>query len=79
IDSKGIALHLGTRPRDIQLAADGSTVMGVRLNNGQRLEADLVVFAIGIRPRDELAAEAGLELGPRGGVVIGTDCRSSAP
>ncbi|RFA10729.1 nitrite reductase (NAD(P)H) [Subtercola boreus] len=79
IDSKGIALHLGTRPRDIQLAADGSTVVGVRLNNGQRLEADLVVFAIGIRPRDELAAEAGLELGPRGGVVIGTDCRSSAP
>jgi nitrite reductase (NADH) large subunit len=79
IRSKGIALHLGTRPRDIRLADDGSTVVGVRLTNGQRLDADLVVFAIGISPRDELASAAGLDLGPRGGIVIGSDCRTSSP
>lgn len=77
IAAKGIALHLGTRPRDLQLEADGVTVTGVRLTNGQKLPADLVVFAIGISPRDELAAAAGLDLGPRGGIVIGTDCRTS--
>jgi nitrite reductase (NADH) large subunit len=77
ISAKGIALHLGTRPRDLQLAADGVTVTGVRLNNGQKLDADLVVFAIGISPRDELARAAGLDLGPRGGIAIGTDCRTS--
>lgn len=79
IAGKGIALHLGTRPRDLQLAEDGVTVTGVRLNNGQKLEADLVVFAIGITPRDELARTAGMELGPRGGIAIGTDCRTSVP
>ncbi|WP_235928924.1 nitrite reductase large subunit NirB [Marisediminicola senii] len=79
IAGKGIALHLGTRPRDIQLTDDGSAVTAVRLANGQVLPADLVVFAIGITPRDELAAAAGLELGPRGGIVIGTDCRTSSP
>ncbi len=77
---KDIALHLGTRPTGIRLAGtgDSATVSGVDLGTGQTLDADLVVFAIGIRPRDELAAAAGLELGPRGGVVIGTDCRTSA-
>ncbi|MGQ0615708.1 MAG: nitrite reductase large subunit NirB [Acidimicrobiia bacterium] len=34
------------------------------------LAADIVVFAAGIRPRDELARQAGLEVGERGGVVI---------
>ena len=34
------------------------------------LDADLVVFAAGIRPRDQLARDAGLRVGERGGVVV---------
>jgi nitrite reductase (NADH) large subunit len=77
ITAKGITLHLGTRPRDIRLSNDGSTITGVRFTNGQKVAADIVVFAIGISPRDELAAAAGLKLGPRGGIEIGTDCQAS--
>ncbi|MCH8550636.1 MAG: nitrite reductase large subunit NirB [Natronospirillum sp.] len=43
------------------------------------LETDLIVFSAGIRPRDELAREAGLEVGERGGVVIDDQCRTSDP
>jgi nitrite reductase (NADH) large subunit len=75
IAAQGVGLHLGTRPREI-LTQDG-VVTGVKFSNGQSADADLVIFAIGIRARDELAKEAGLAVGDRGGIVIGEDCRSS--
>ncbi len=77
IEAQGVALALGNRPTEIHSDADDA-VVGVTLTSGTRLDADLVVFAIGITPRDELARAAGLELGPRGGVAIGDDCATSA-
>jgi len=43
------------------------------------LETDLIVFSAGIRPRDELARDAALEMGERGGVVIDDRCLTSDP
>ncbi|MBF8223361.1 nitrite reductase large subunit NirB [Halomonas sp. 328] len=43
------------------------------------LEADLIVFSAGIRPRDELARDSALEIGERGGVVIDDRCLTSDP
>ncbi|MGP8292086.1 nitrite reductase large subunit NirB [Vreelandella zhanjiangensis] len=43
------------------------------------LETDLIVFSAGIRPRDQLARECGLEIGERGGVVINNQCQTSDP
>jgi nitrite reductase (NADH) large subunit len=37
------------------------------------------VFATGVRPRDELAAPAGLATGPRGGVAVDEACRTGDP
>ena len=47
--------------------------------DGETLETDLVVFSAGIRPRDELARACGLEVGPRGGIVIDEARRTSDP
>jgi nitrite reductase (NADH) large subunit len=77
IAAQGIGLHLGTRPAAV-LVEDGA-VVGVECTDGRRVDTDLVVFAIGISPRDELARDLGLELGPRGGVAISTACAASAP
>ena len=83
IGEQGITLRLGTRPAEVVGAAGSDPadkhVSTVLLQNGTSLAADVVVFAIGIRARDELARESGLTLGPRGGVEIGTDCRTSDP
>ena len=77
IAAQGITMHTGVRPREVRIARSGR-VGGVVLGNGLLLEADLVVFAIGITPRDELARDAGIAVAERGGIVIGEDCRTSA-
>ncbi|RAU19002.1 nitrite reductase (NAD(P)H) [Nitrincola tibetensis] len=43
------------------------------------LETDLIVFSAGIRPQDQLAREAGLRLGERGGIAVDQHCRTSDP
>ncbi|RNF38140.1 CoA-disulfide reductase [Planococcus salinus] len=39
------------------------------LSNGQELEADFLLFSIGIKPNTELAERAGLSIGDTGGIV----------
>lgn len=76
IRAQGIALELGHRPAEVMTAPSGR-VVGVRLDDDRELHSDLVVFAIGITPRDELARAAGLAIGERGGVVIDDSCSTS--
>ncbi|WP_328996632.1 nitrite reductase large subunit NirB [Kribbella sp. NBC_01245] len=47
--------------------------------DGNDVPADVVVFATGVRPRDELARNAGLQIGERGGVVVDASCQTSTP
>ena len=63
----GVRLHLDKRMTRI---LGDSHVTGVAFYEGEVLDADLVIFSAGIRPRDELARAAGIEVGPRGGVVV---------
>ncbi len=51
----------------------------VTLRDGRTVDADLVVAAIGVRPASELASEAGLEVGERGGIVVDEFQRTSDP
>jgi nitrite reductase (NAD(P)H) len=39
----------------------------------------MVIYAIGIKPRDELAQDCGIECHSKGGIVVGDDLRTSAP
>ncbi|MFE9404242.1 NAD(P)/FAD-dependent oxidoreductase [Streptomyces sp. NPDC006530] len=71
----GLRLHCSTATASIEAHPDG-TVRAVRLSDGSLLESDLVVFAAGIRPRDELAAPAGLALADRGGIAVDGRCRT---
>ena len=45
--------------------------------DGEELDTDTIVFSAGIRPYDQLAKDAGLEVGERGGIVIDYHCRTS--
>ncbi|OBH30289.1 nitrite reductase large subunit [Mycobacterium sp. E342] len=77
----GIAVHVGTGTESIEAIdhPDGASSVRVRLTDGDVIDAGLVIFAAGIRPRDELARAAGLELAERGGVLTDLACRTSDP
>ncbi len=50
---------------------------GVDLSDGSRTDAELVIAAIGVRPDSGLAADAGLEVDERGGIVVDDRQRTS--
>lgn len=64
----GIAVHVGTGTESIESVkhSDGSVWARVRLSDGEVIDAGVVIFAAGIRPRDELARAAGLAIGGPG-------------
>ncbi|WP_341360510.1 nitrite reductase large subunit NirB [Georgenia sp. M64] len=78
ITATGIDVRCGVMPVGVALDDDGA-VTALELQDAEALPADLVIVAIGVRPRDELARAAGLELGPRGGAVIDERCATSVP
>ncbi|GAA3693257.1 nitrite reductase large subunit NirB [Nonomuraea antimicrobica] len=78
IEGLGLSVHAGAGVREIVTDAAGE-VTGLRKPDGTLIGAQIVVFSAGIRPRDELARSAGLEVGPRGGVVVGPSMLTSDP
>ncbi|TFK74477.1 nitrite reductase [Pluteus cervinus] len=57
----------------------GEFVQGLLLDDGQIHNTELVIFAVGITPRDELAKASGLDLAPRGGILVQDDLSTSSP
>ena len=83
IEAKGFEVHGGVFPSQI-LTDDDGQVTGVLMADERVIPADLVIVAVGVRPRDELfrAAEGEeqlFSLGQRGGVVINDYCATEVP
>ena len=77
IEELGVGVHTGKNTLAI---VDGDdTTHRMQFADGTHLDTDMIVFSAGIRPRDELARASGLEIGPRGGIVIDDRCQTSDP
>jgi NAD(P)H-nitrite reductase large subunit len=77
----GVALHLknGLARLDEPGPNDRAGASIVVLADRTRLPADIVVLGLGVRPESKLAREAGLEIGPTGGVKVDEHLRTSDP
>lgn len=77
----GIAVHVGVGTQSIERLTHvhSSPTLRVTLSDGTVIDAGLVIFAAGVRPRDELARAAGLAIAERGGVLTDLSCRTSDP
>jgi NADPH-dependent 2,4-dienoyl-CoA reductase/sulfur reductase-like enzyme len=71
----GVDLHLSDALESVE-SGDGLTVV---LKSGTRLEADLVIVALGVSPDTALAKDAELELGVKGSIVVDEHMRTSDP
>ncbi len=74
--ARGVTLELGFAVAALE--ESGESVRAT-LADGRRVEAGLVVLALGVRPEGELARKAGLTLGPTGGIAVDRHLRTSDP
>ncbi|WP_029897292.1 nitrite reductase large subunit NirB [Nocardia brasiliensis] len=72
----GLAVHTGVGTSSIEAADTG---VRVALSDESVIEAALVVFSAGVRPRDQIARDSGLAVGPRGGVITDLGLQTSDP
>lgn len=54
-------------------------VIAIHLKSGKKVEADLVILAIGVKPNGQLAKDAGLETNSRGGIIVDAYLKTSDP
>ncbi|MEP7054559.1 MAG: nitrite reductase large subunit NirB [Actinomycetota bacterium] len=76
IEAQGVIVHTAAKIEHLE-TVDGR-VTGVALH-GEFVPAELVVFAAGIRPRDELGRDCGLGFGERGGILVDRRCVTEDP
>jgi NADPH-dependent 2,4-dienoyl-CoA reductase/sulfur reductase-like enzyme/rhodanese-related sulfurtransferase len=74
---KSVDLRLGTKVLKI-LGDQEAGVTGVETSAGE-IPSDLVILAVGVRPNSRLAKEAGLTIGPIGGIQVDEHLRTSDP
>lgn len=77
MEEKGVGLYLDEAVREITTENDGGALRVV--TSRRTLDADLVIASVGVRPNSQLAAEAGLLVSPRGGIVVNRRLQTSDP
>ena len=75
--ARGVHLHLSDGAAGFEQSGSGG--LRVRTQAGAAFEADLVVLSIGVRPETEIARNAGLEIGDRGGIRVDSRMCTSDP
>ncbi|WP_050926325.1 FAD-dependent oxidoreductase [Vibrio harveyi] len=95
IREKGVDLRLGVALSSVEFVANQSVAnieageddthqhlqgkLTLSLNNGDQLDTDILIMAIGVRPETKLAQEAGLQIGALGGIYTNEYMQSSDP
>ena len=74
--SAGIDVRFGHLVRSYHEHPD---CVEAELDDGSKIEADLVIVSTGVRPNTAIAQDAGLECGPRGHIVVDEHLRTSDP
>jgi NADPH-dependent 2,4-dienoyl-CoA reductase/sulfur reductase-like enzyme/peroxiredoxin family protein/rhodanese-related sulfurtransferase/TusA-related sulfurtransferase len=75
IRSKGVRLVLKDKVNSIQPTSSGLDIMLDR----EIIRADMLILSVGVSPDTSLAKEAGLEMNPRGSIVVNEHMLTSDP
>lgn len=75
IEALGVTVH--TEKATTEIVAGVDTRYRMNFADGTHLDTDMIIFSAGIRPQDELAKQAGITLGERGGIVVNNYCQTN--
>jgi len=76
LKDRGVDIKFGVSVKGFYQAGSG---ISAELSDGQKIDCDLVILAIGVKPEVSLAKEASLEIGQRGGIVVNEQMRTNDP
>ncbi len=76
LEEKNVALWLNDAVSAFQETGTG---LHVKLKSGMTLSCDFAILAAGVKPEVKLAKEAGLKIGPRGGIEASPSLQTSDP
>ncbi|HWQ21857.1 MAG TPA: FAD-dependent oxidoreductase [Clostridia bacterium] len=74
LERNDIAIRLGQR---VERLAGRGRGQRVTLTNGEDIDTDFVVVAVGVRPSSRIARDAGLAIGDSGGIAVSPSLRTS--
>lgn len=77
LEQHGCRFALGDAVAGFAATDDGA--LEVRTKNGSAHRGDLVILGLGVRPETGLARDAGLAIGPTGGIEVDDHMRTSDP
>lgn len=75
IEALGVAVH--TKSTIHSVRTEDSIFTGLE-TAGDFIPSDMVIFAVGIKPRDDLARESGIDVDVKGGIKVDDNLMSSA-
>jgi nitrite reductase (NADH) large subunit len=67
IEELGVRVHLNKATKEVH---GNGLVESMEFQDGESLDVGMIIVSAGIRPRDDLARECGLDVGKRGGIVV---------
>jgi NADPH-dependent 2,4-dienoyl-CoA reductase/sulfur reductase-like enzyme/rhodanese-related sulfurtransferase len=76
LEEKSVALWLSDAVRSFE---DTEVGLHVKLKSGMTLSCDFAILSVGVKPEAKLAKEAGLTIGPRGGIQVNPFLQTSDP
>jgi len=77
LTAHNIKVHLGTALEKIQV--EDAQAVGVELGNKTSIATEIIILGIGVSPAIELARDAGIEIGARGGIAVNGFMQTSHP
>lgn len=75
--SLGVEIHLSNPVQEVRVGTTHSLAVGAK--SGLTVDADVVIWSIGVRPETKLAVDAGLAIGSTGGVKVNEHLQTSDP
>jgi nitrite reductase (NADH) large subunit len=77
IEALGVKVHTSKATEVIESTEGADSRLLMKFADGGSLATDMIVFSAGIRPYDQLARDADIKVGERGGIEVDYHCKTS--
>lgn len=76
LEALGLKIHTS---KNTSAIVGDDAIKRMQFSDGSSIDVDMLIISAGIKPRDELAKQAALEVGTRGGIVVNDNMQTSDP